>query len=261
MIATTEAGADHGRDALGWRWTLVIARVALWVLVFALIILPHLVLTLLGRRDVVPPVFLGTLGRIAGMHIRVVGKPIKGALLLGNHLSWLDILALAGASRTAFVAHDGLSDNAALAWLCRQNETLFITRDQRGTVASQVEQVVEKLGHRRLTIFPEATTGDGRTLLPFRSSLLSAVERLPHDIPVQPFALDFEEAEDIAWVGDEPGLDNFRKIMARTRPILLTIRFLEPLTGTELTNRKTMAAAAQGRVAAALGMEIRSPLP
>nr|WP_283773366.1 lysophospholipid acyltransferase family protein [Altererythrobacter sp. KTW20L] len=180
--------------------------------------------------------------------------------MLGNHLSWIDVLVLAGASRTAFVAHAGLSDHLALEWLCLQNDTLFVTRDQRGTVAAQVGMVVERLGRRRLTIFPEATTGDGRTLLPFRSSLLSAVERLPHDITVQPFALDFEDAKAIAWVGDEPGLTNFRKIMARTKPILLTIRFLEPLNGAELTNRKTMAAAAQGRIAAALGLEISAPL-
>lgn len=247
-------------DELGWRWLLVIARVAAWVFVFLLIVLPHLLLTLLGRRDIIPPFFLGVLARIAGVRTRVVGKPLKGALLLGNHLSWLDILVLAGASRTAFVAHAGLSDHPALAWLCLQNDTLFITRDQRGTVSSQVEQVVERLGHRRLTIFPEATTGDGRTLLPFRSSLLSAVERLPKEIPVQPFALDFEEAEAIAWVGDEPGLANFRKIMARTQPIYLTIRFLDQLEGADLTNRKTMAAATQAKVAAALGMEIGAPL-
>ena len=256
MIARIDAP-----DRLGWRWLLVCGRVAAWVLIFLLIVGPHLLLSLLGRRDLVPPLFLGVLARIAGVRTRVIGQPLKGALLLGNHVSWIDILVLAGASRTAFVAHAGLSDHPALAWLCLQNDTLFITRDQRGTVADQVAQVVERLGDRRLTIFPEATTGDGRTLLPFRSSLLSAVERLPREIPVQPFALDFEEAEAIAWVGDEPGMDNFRKIMARTRPIFLTIRFLEPLSGAELANRKTMAAAAQARVAAALGMEIRSALP
>ncbi|MFC3096712.1 lysophospholipid acyltransferase family protein [Alteraurantiacibacter palmitatis] len=253
MIAKAEPAPE---PPLGWRWGLVGLRLALWFVIFAAIVLPHLVCAAFGRRDIIPPLFLGALARIAGLRIRVIGKPKKGALLLGNHVSWLDILALAGASRTAFVAHDGLAGHPMLEWLCLQNDTLFITRDQRGTVAAQVEQVVERLGHRRLTIFPEATTGDGRTLLPFRSSLLSAVERLPHDIPVQPFALDFEDAAEIAWVGDEPGLANFRRIMARTRPIYLTIRFLEPLSGAELTNRKTMAAAAQARVAAALGMEI-----
>ena len=231
-----------------------------WVIALALTLGPHLILTLLGRRDLAPPVFLRVLAWLAGMRIRVIGKPMPRALLLGNHVGWVDILALAGVSRTAFVAQSGLSEHPALEWLCLQNDTLFIARDQRGTVAAQVEQVVERLGHRRLTIFPEATTGDGTGLLPFRSSLLSAVERLPDDIPVQPVALDYEDAPAIAWVGDEPGMDNFRKIMARTAPVYLTIRFLDPLAGAELTNRKTMAAAAQARIAAALGLEIRAPL-
>lgn len=256
MIARTEAA-----DNLGWRWALVAGRVALWVLAFAAIIIPHFVLTLSGRREIIPPLFLGMLARIAGVRTRVVGEPLPGALLLGNHVSWLDILALSGVSGTAFVAHDGLSEHPFLEWLCLQNETVFITRDQRGTVSAQVAQVTERLGHRRLTIFPEATTSDGVSLLPFRSSLLSAVERVSHDVPVQPFALDFAEAPAIAWVGDEPGLANFRRIMARTRPIHLTIRFLAPLAGDELTNRKTMAAAAQDKVATALGMEIDRTLP
>jgi 1-acyl-sn-glycerol-3-phosphate acyltransferase len=255
LIARTDAA-----DNLGWRWALVVGRVALWVLVFAAIIIPHVVFTLCGRRDIIPPLFLGTLSKIAGVRARVLGQPLPGALLLGNHVSWLDILALAGVTGTAFVAHDGLSAHPFLEWLCEQNETLFITRDQRGTVSAQVAQVTERLGHRRLTIFPEATTGDGISLLPFRSSLLSAVERVSHDVPVQPFALDFAEAPDIAWVGDEPGLVNFCRIMARTRPVHLTIRFLAPLAGDELTNRKTMATAAQARVAVALGMEIRRDL-
>ena len=236
-------------------------RFATWLLAFGLTIVPHFLCTMVGRRDLVPPLFLGLLGRLAGIRTRVIGKPLPHALLLGNHISWIDVLVLAGASRTAFVGHAGLSDQALFAWMCRQNDTLFITRDQRGTVADQVDAVMERLGHRRLTIFPEATTGDGSSLLPFRSSLLSAVERLPHDIPVQPFALDFEDVGDIAWVGDEPGMDNFFRIMARTRPIYLTIRFLEPLADDELTNRKTMAAAARGRIAAALGLEIREQLP
>lgn len=244
----------------GWRLALVIGRVAAWVLAFLLLLVPHLLFSLVGRRDVIPPMFLRVLAWLTGVRMRIVGQPLPHALLLGNHLSWLDVIVVAAASRTAFVAHAGLSEHPFLYWLGRQNDTLFVTRDQRGTVAAQVAQVVDKLGHRRLTIFPEATTGDGRTLLPFRSSLLSAVERLPHDIPVQPFALDFEDAPAIAWVGDEPGMDNFRKIMGRTKPILLTIRFLEPLSDEELTNRKTMAAAAQARISAALGLEMRAPL-
>ncbi len=239
-------------DKLGWRWLLVALRVAGWLLTFAIIIIPHLLLSLVGLRHVVPPPFLGALAWISGVRVHVRGKPRPHALLLGNHVSWMDILTLAGVSRTAFVAQAGLSTHPFLAWLCLQNDTLFITRDKRSTVAEQVDAVREKLGKRRLTIFPESTTNDGTALLPFRSSLLSAVERLPKDIPVQPFALEYEEAAEVCWYGDEPGLDNFRKILARTKPVYLTIHFLDPLEGEELTNRKTMAAAAQAKVAKAL---------
>lgn len=237
---------------LGWRWLLVSMRVASWVLVFAIIIIPHLIATLAGRRDLVPPPFLGALARLGGVRLDLEGYPRRGALLMANHLSWLDVLALAGASRTAFVAHSGLAMNPALKWLCEQNATLFITRDVRGSIGDQVAQVQERLGTRRLTIFPEATTGDGHELLPFRSSLLSAVEKLPSGVPVQPVALVYADAPAIAWVGDEPGMRNFLRVMSRTRPVRLTIRFLDPLAGEELANRKTMAAAAQKRIDGAL---------
>ena len=212
----------------------------------------HLVALLAGRPWAVPPVYLAVLGRIAGLRLTVEGQPRPGALLLGNHLSWLDVLALAAVSRTTFVAHSGLAGQPVLKWLCEQNGTIFITRDRRQTVTSQVEQVREALGHRRLTIFPEGTTGDGRQLLPFKSALLSAVDLLPEGVPVQPVALLYDEPEAIAWVGTEPGLHNAAKILARTRPVRLTLRFLDPLTGPALADRKTMAAAAREAIAVAL---------
>jgi 1-acyl-sn-glycerol-3-phosphate acyltransferase len=49
----------------------------------------------------------------------------------------------------------------------------------------------------------------------------------------------------VAWVGEEHGLDNFKRILARARPIVLTAYFLPPLEGKALANRKTIAAAAQ----------------
>lgn len=236
----------------GWRWLLVVLRAFGWVLAFALVIIPHLFASALGRRNLFPPPFLGVLCRISGVRVSVQGKPARGALLLANHLSWIDILALAGTCQTAFVAHSGLAIHPVFKWLCEQNGTVFITRDARGTVHRQVNQVAENLGHRRLTIFPEATTGDGKALLPFRSSLLSAVERLPQDIVVQPVALKYSEAQAIAWVGDEPGLANMCRIFARLRRVDLVIAFLQPLQQSEMTDRKAMAAAAQERIAAHL---------
>lgn len=217
-----------------------------------LILVPlHVLVTPLWRRDVMPPLFLGIMGRFAGLRVRTEGTPHPGALLLANHVSWIDILALAGTSRAIFVAHSGLTVHGGLKWLCDQNDTVFITRDQRGSVAGQVEQVRGALGERPLVIFPEGTTGDGTALRPFKSSLLSAVETLAGEVPIQPVALDYAEAAEIAWFKDEPGMDNVRRILSRRR-VELTIRFLEPLSGEALTNRKAMTAAAQQAIASAL---------
>ena len=218
---------------------------------FATIVPLHVAAKLAGQPDRVPPLFLGTMARLAGVRVSSEGAPRPGALLLANHVSWIDILALAGASRAIFVAHSGLTVHGGLKWLCDQNDTVFITRDRRGSVAGQVEQVRAALGERPLTIFPEGTTNDGRGLRPFRSSLLAAVEPLAGEVPIQPVALDYADAPEIAWFADEPGLANVRKILARRR-VELTIRFLDPLAGDALKDRKTMTAAAQEAIERAL---------
>jgi 1-acyl-sn-glycerol-3-phosphate acyltransferase len=212
----------------------------------------HVVFALFGRREVLPPLFLGFMGRVAGLRVRTEGTPRDGALFLANHLSWLDVLGLAGATRAIFVAHSGLTVHGGLKWLCDQNKTVFVTRHQRGSVAGQVGQVRAALGAQPVTIFPEGTTNDGTALLPFKSSLLSAVEPLADTVPIQPVALDYADAPGIAWFGDEPGLANVRRILARPGRVELTIRFLEPLAGEALANRKTMTAAAQAAIAGAL---------
>lgn len=246
-----QALAPHRIRPLGWG--LIVFRLILMLVLLILCAPLHFVWRAVGAGRWWPRVFLAGVGAFAGLFIRIEGKPRRGALLLANHVSWLDIPALAHASGTAFVAHDGLSAFPFLKWLCEMNETVFIARHRRGSVAEQVAQVRAAMDQSGcLTLFPEGTTSDGTRLLTFKSSLLSALEEVPEGTAVQPVALAYEDSARIAWVGEEPGLDNFRRILARLRPIRLTIRFLEPLTGAELTNRKTVAAAAQSAIARAL---------
>jgi 1-acyl-sn-glycerol-3-phosphate acyltransferase len=222
------------------------------VLVFLVLVPFHVLASLLGARNLVPPVFLGAMGRVAGLRVRTVGEPLKGALYLANHESWLDILALAGRTEAIFVGHSGLADSAFIRWLAAQNKTVFITRHQRGSVARQVEQVRATLSERPVVIFPEGTTNDGTGLLPFRSSLLAAVEPLAHEVPVQPVALDFKDVREVGWFGDEPGLANVLRVLERRGRIDLTIRFLPALSGEALADRKAMTAAARAAIEHAL---------
>jgi 1-acyl-sn-glycerol-3-phosphate acyltransferase len=250
-MAPTHALAAPSIRLLGW--ALIGLRLALLVLLLVACAPLHLLWRVLGLGRWWPRVFLSGVGLVAGLHCQVEGKPAKGALLLANHVSWLDIPALAHASGSAFVAHDGLAAFPVLKWLCEMNDTVFIARHRRGSVAEQAQQVRQALDQSGvLTLFPEGTTSDGTGVLPFKSALLSALDPLPAGVAVQPVALVYADVPRIAWVGEEHGLDNFKRILARLRPVTLAIRFLPPLAGADLADRKAVAAAAQRAIAAEL---------
>lgn len=240
-------------------WLLIVLRIMLMLALLAVCLPLHGLWKLLRLDRFWPRVFLSGIAAIAGLKITHTGRPERGALLISNHVSWLDIPALARTAGSAFVAHDGLTAFPLLTFLCRLNETVFVARHDRGSIARQVDDVRGAIDHGgTLTLFAEGTTSDGTSLLPFKSSLLSAVEGLGASVPIQPVFLEYDETPDIAWVGEEPGLENFKRILARLRPLRLHIHFLPVLAGDELTNRKTMAAAAQSAVQRAVQGAIRN---
>lgn len=229
-------------------WLRVIARV-IAMLALLLVCIPfYYVHRLLRIGNPWPRRFLGGVTSIAGVRVKSSGqRPKTPVFLIANHVSWIDIPAISRVTGSAFVGHDGLAAMPLLKWLCRMNGTVFVARHDRSSVAEQVEQVRHAMSDMHaLTIFPEGTTSDGTGLLAFKSSLLSAFEPFPVGVAVQPVLLDYgPEAADIAWVGEEHGLDNFLRILARRRPVDVAVVFLPPLGGEALTNRKTIAQAAR----------------
>lgn len=238
-----------------WGWALAAIRiVALLVLVVVCVAL-YYVAAPFAASNPAPRLFLRLVAATAGVRLRWTGpRPAPRTFFLANHVSWLDVPALAGLTGCAFVAHDGLASIGPLRWLCSLNDTVFIARHDRRSVAAQIEQVREALRETgALAIFPEGTTADGTRLLPFKSSLLSAIDGASDDVAVQPVWLDYGPGvSDLAWVGDEPGLTNALRILARWRPVPLTIHFLEALEGPTRADRKAMARAAQERIEAAM---------
>lgn len=202
-----------------------------------------------------PRRFFAGLARVAGIRISTWGtRTGPGEFFLCNHVSWMDIPVLGACSGSAFIAHDGLTRFALLRWLCDLNETVFVARHDRRSVAAQVVQVREALREAgTLTIFPEGTTSDGTGVLPFKSSLLSALDSPPDGTAIQPVLLDYgKQSAELAWVGDDPGPANFLGILARRAPVHVTVAFLEPLYGGALANRKTIAMAAREAIVAEL---------
>ncbi|WP_260928307.1 lysophospholipid acyltransferase family protein [Novosphingobium sp. 9] len=243
---------DTAPAAVPWRgWPLVILRIAALGALLPLAVVAYYIATPLVRRNPVPRAFLASVGAICGLRIEVFGEEVSGPrVLLANHVSWLDILALARTSGAAFVAHDGLADFRPLRKLCEMNRTVFVARHERAGVAGQVAQIRSAIARNEaLAIFPEGTTSE--ILLPFKSSLLSALEGdACAETAIQPVCLDYEgDLPKVAWTGTESGLRNALRILARWRPVRLTVHFLKPLEATQRSSRKTMAFTTQSAIA------------
>ncbi len=235
-------------------WLRIIFRVTamgLWLLIS---IAGSVTFRAIRVQDLWPRLCLGGLARLAGVRRKVRGDASSGkTVLLANHVSWIDIAVVAGETGSIFVAHDGLGGVPLVRWLCALNNTVLVARHDPASVARQVEQVRGAIAsHHYLTIFPEGTTGDGAHMLPFKSSLLSALDPVPEGVTVQPVLLDYgTDAGRIAWIGTEHGVDNFLRIVARKEPVRVLLHFLPRLEGAALANRKTMAAAAKAALEAA----------
>ena len=163
-------------------------RIAGLVLLFLACLPPHLIAKAVSRRSPWPPRFLAGAAWIAGARVKVEGAPLGAhSLVLANHTSWLDILVLAGATGTRFVSKAEIAKAPLIGWLADQHHTLYIDRAERGDAHGQVRRISEALADPLpLAIFPEGTTSDGRTLLPFRSTLLNAVAPPPPGTQVRP---------------------------------------------------------------------------
>ncbi|HEX9963455.1 MAG TPA: 1-acyl-sn-glycerol-3-phosphate acyltransferase [Allosphingosinicella sp.] len=221
-----------------------------------LVCLPlHYLWKLLRRPSPWPRRFLGWVARAAGMRVRVVGAPLRrDVLFLANHLSWLDILVLAGASGTAFVSKAEVGEVPVVGWLAGLNNTVFVARAERSGVRGQADALRNALASGQpVALFPEGTTDGGAEILPFRASLLASLFPPLPGVMVQPVALDYgPAAHDLAWVGDEPGLDNVRKVLSRRGTTPVTVRFLAPVDPSG-GDRKTLASAARDEIVQVLG--------
>jgi 1-acyl-sn-glycerol-3-phosphate acyltransferase len=227
-------------------------RIAGLVLLLLVCLIPQLVAKLFGRSPV-PPLFLAAAARICGARVRTVGGPLAPhSLVIANHISWLDILVLAGATGTRFVSKAEVRDHPLLRWLADQNDTLYIERQDRRAVHAQAAEVAAALADERpLALFPEGTTGNGKTLLPFRPALLAAVAPAPPGTSVRPVAIDYGAMRTVlGWSDGESGKANALKLLGRRGSFPVTVRLLDSLPPGE--DRKAMARDASAAIAAAL---------
>jgi 1-acyl-sn-glycerol-3-phosphate acyltransferase len=250
-------GEKTSISLLGWvrLWTRTLAL----ALGLRLIVPCHYIYRVISYGSPFPKWFLAYATWVVGARVQRHGTPLRrDVFFIANHVSWVDILALAGASGTAFVAKAELASSPLVGWLAGLNRTVFVQREDRLRVADQINALREALmDNWSVTVFPEGTTTDGHSLLPFKSSMLSVLEPPPPGVLVQPVVLDYGRvAEWIGWIGEEGGLNNFKRVMARPGSFPLAVHFLEPFSPAEHRGRKAVSNEARKRIEETLVREM-----
>src|SRR5216110_1322260 len=137
--------------------------------------------------------------RVLGIHVTSRGSMPRSGLLVCNHLSYLDIIVLSSITPCVFVAKRDVAGWPLFGWLAHAAGTIFVDRQCPLAAAFAVTRIHAAIATGLpVVLFPEGTSSDGSTVLPFKSSLLeSAVQlRCPVAAGTVGYALDHGSVAD-----------------------------------------------------------------
>jgi 1-acyl-sn-glycerol-3-phosphate acyltransferase len=196
--------------------------------------------------------------RVLGAELRVEGRFKPGPkLIVANHISWLDITAVhAVCPQARFVSKADVQQWPLVNRLVASAGTLYLERERRRDALRVVHQMAEalRLGHT-VAVFPEGTTHDGRSLLPFHANLLQAA--IATGTAVQPVALRYADARhDVSLAAlflGETTLAQSMWALARGEGLVVHLTVLPP-EATAHADRRALAATLRRQIADALGL-------
>lgn len=167
---------------------------------------------------------------IMGARVRVVGSPPTAGLLVSNHLGYLDVLAIGSVVPGIFVAKSDVKNWPVVGLLCRLAGSIFVRREQRLAVGEALGQLQRALdAGLPVVLFPEGTSTDGATVLPFKSSLLEAFVTRPATAAAISYELPGGSVEDeLCYWRDMSFAPHFWNVLGR-RKFRAEIRFGHPL--------------------------------
>jgi len=166
--------------------------------------------------------------KIFGYSADTAGPVPQTGLLVSNHLSYLDILAISATTPAVFVSKADVKGWPLFGWLAKLGGTVFIERTRRTHVGEVNREIEAALDEGVLVVvFPEGTSSDGQTVLPFRSSLLEPALAGNHDIATAWLHYetpDGDAKKEVCYWGDHSFFPHLINLLGK-KHIRATLRF------------------------------------
>jgi lyso-ornithine lipid O-acyltransferase len=203
--------------------------------------------------------------RVAGLRVTLRGAPATGRplLLVSNHQSWADIMALGSVMPLSFIAKSDVEGWPVFGLLARLQRTVFVERNARGRTGKQADSIADRLSAGdAMVLFAEGTTSDGNSVLPFKTALFGAAQAAlrasgAEAVFVQPVSIAYVGANGIAlgrfgrplaaWPGDVALMPHLAAFL-REGAVDVDISFGEPIRVTPGSDRKAVARACEAEV-------------
>jgi 1-acyl-sn-glycerol-3-phosphate acyltransferase len=193
---------------------------------------------------------------ICGVRLtRVDGAPaLAHALVVANHVSWLDIFVINALYPSRFVAKAEIRRWPVVGWLVAMAGTVFIARGNRRDLRHVFKGLVASLQTgERVAFFPEGETAPPGVVLPFHANLFEAA--IDAKVPVQPFALKYVDAggalhHAVDFTGDTTFVDSVMRIL-RADGLEAQLACLEPIEAAG-AHRRDLAQAARAEIECAM---------
>jgi 1-acyl-sn-glycerol-3-phosphate acyltransferase len=188
------------------------------------------------------------------VQLRAGAPALKHAMVVSNHISWLDIFVINSLLPCRFVAKSEIRAWPVVGWLVAMAGTVFIARGNRRDLRHIFKGMVASLQlGERVAFFPEGTTGAQGEVLPFHANLFEAA--IDARVPVQPYALRYLSADGryhdaVDYTGDRTFVQSMMCILGGT-PIRAELVCLTPLQA-DGAHRRELSAQAQQAIQAAL---------
>lgn len=200
---------------------------------------------------------------ILGVSLRIDGHPFVACptLFVANHVSYIDVPALGAVLDARFVAKAEVARWPLFGQLGLLTGTLFIHRRRTEALRQRNALAAAMRGGRSFVLFAEGTSGDGLSVRPFRTSLLSVAEPrvLDRPVAVQPVTLRYVAWRDgtpvdrrncglYAWHGEARLLPHLWRVL-RAPGVAIEVAIGAPVLSWAVASRKQLGAALHRAVA------------